>query len=126
MKYQDLPMICIFIVGFLINMLSGGAFDLVLVCFIGVTGLSMFFNYMTIKTKRDQKNVDQNVVITLIKDRMEAAEAMREQMDHPVVEEKKDDKVNKSGDNSARETDKSESSDKFDENGDFDFTKAAD
>ena len=57
---------------------------------------------------------------------MEAAEAMREQMDHPVVEEKKDDKVNKSGDNSARETDKSESSDKFDENGDFDFTKAAD
>jgi hypothetical protein len=65
-------------------------------------------------------------VITLIKDRIEAAEAMREQMDHPVVEEKKDNKVNKSGDNSARETDKSESSDKFDENGDFDFTKAAD
>lgn len=53
MKYQDLPMICIFIIGFLINMLSGGAFDLILVCFIGVTGLSMFFNYMTIKTKRD-------------------------------------------------------------------------
>lgn len=40
---------------------------------------------------------------------MEAAEALREQMDHPVVEEKKDDQVNKSDENSARETDKSES-----------------
>ena len=90
-------------------MLSGGAFDLILVCFIAITGLSLLFNYGTIKTKRDQKNVDQNVVITLIKDRMEIAEEIREQMEHPVVEEKKDEKVNKSGDDSGRETDKSES-----------------
>jgi hypothetical protein len=34
-------------------------------------------------------------------------------MEDPVDEEKKDDKVNKTGDNSARETDKSESSDKL-------------
>lgn len=53
MKHQDLPMICIFIIGFLINMLSGGAFDLVLIIFIGVTALSMSLNYITIKTKRD-------------------------------------------------------------------------
>ena len=40
---------------------------------------------------------------------MEIAEEIREQMEHPVVEEKKVDKVNKSGDDSGRETDKSES-----------------
>ena len=53
LKYQDFPMICIFLFGFFVNMLSGGPFDLVLVCFIGVTSLSMFLNYLTINTKRE-------------------------------------------------------------------------
>lgn len=124
LKYQDFPMICIFIVGFLINMLSGGAFDLVLVIFIGITAVSMLLNYMTIKSKRDQKNVDADVVITLIKQRMHDAREMREQKEQQnLVEEKKDDKQIKSDENSARETDKSENSDKQD--GDFDFTQAA-
>jgi hypothetical protein len=123
MKYQDTPMICIYIIGFLINLLSGGPFDLGLVCFIGLTALSLFFNYLTIKTKRDQKNVDQSVVNALIRERMELAAELRDKNeDQPAVEEKKEERAIKSGDNSARETDKSENSDKED----FDFTKAAD
>ena len=54
MNYQDLPMLCILILAFLINMLQGGPFDLVMICFIGITALSWLCSYLSLKSKRDQ------------------------------------------------------------------------
>jgi hypothetical protein len=52
MKYQDLPMLCVLTIGFLIRLISGD-FDLVCVCFIGVTASSALFNYLSMITKRE-------------------------------------------------------------------------
>ena len=73
MNYQDLPMLCILVLALLTTILSGGPFDLVCVCFIGITALSLSCNYLSLKTQRDQKGVDKNTVVSLIRDRMEVA-----------------------------------------------------
>jgi hypothetical protein len=50
--YQDLPMICLLCFSFLISV-SSGVFDLVTVCFIGVTGVSMVLNFLSMKSPRN-------------------------------------------------------------------------
>ena len=56
---------------------------------------------------------------------MESATEIRMQLEVPAVEEKKEEKPI-GGDDSAKETDKSENSDKDENMGDIDFTQAAD
>ena len=70
-------MLCILTLGFLIRLFSG-EFDLVGVSFISVTACSLLFNYSSMLIARDQKGVDPQSIMNLIKDRMEAALSSRE------------------------------------------------
>ena len=73
-------MLCILILTLLINIFSGGPFDLMCAIYIGVTALSLSLNFLSLKFKRDQKGVDKNTVMVLIRERMDKANLRRTQV----------------------------------------------
>ena len=80
LKYQDLPMLAILAVHFLVLLSAGkNADQTVALAYIGVTLMSLMSGYTSYRWPRLNKEVDLKTVVTLVQDRLQEADKRREE-----------------------------------------------